>query len=130
MRRVRNVSGPIVLGVLALGSATSAAWLRLDLPIPSCTFREWTGLPCATCGTTRLVRALVTGEIVCALALNPLIFCGIVLTAAWGAFSTARSVFDLPAPRLGLGQKDRARLVLVAAAAVIANWIYLLLRGI
>ena len=60
--------------VLLLGVAGSALWLRLGLPLPGCGFREWTGLPCATCGTTRMVRALLSGDLLEAMAWNPLAF--------------------------------------------------------
>ena len=129
-RRVEALPGTIVLSALLLGGAVSAAWFRLGLPAPACRFRQWTGLPCATCGTTRLVQALGSGDVVQALSLNPLVFCGLALTVAWGSLSAVRLASGSPRRHLVLEPRDRARLLLVAAAAVIADWIYLLVRGI
>jgi len=120
----------MALVALAAGAALSAAWLRHGFPLPQCALKKWTGLPCATCGTTRLVRALLSGEIVEALSLNPLVFCGLVLTIAWGALSVARLAFDLPVHAFTIRPRERARLVLAVAVAVALNWTYLLVRGI
>ena len=130
IRRTEGRPGTLVLALLATGAALSAAWVRFGLPLPHCTLKEWTGLPCATCGTTRLVQALLSGEILAAFALNPLVFSGLVLTTAWGVTSAVRWAFDLPLRPFTVGPDHRARLVLVAVAAVILNWIYLVARGI
>ena len=130
MRRPQDLHGSLALGALAVAVALFATWLRLGLPLPACEFKQWTGLPCATCGTTRLVRALAAGEFLAALSLNPLVFGGIALTVSWGVLSATRLVFGLPERRLVLGSRARSRLVVGAAIAVIANWVYLLWRGI
>jgi Protein of unknown function (DUF2752) len=120
----------MALALLATGAALSAVWLRLGLPLPYCTLKEWTGLPCATCGTTRMIQAVLSGELVDAFALNPLVFSGLALTIVWGVASAARWAFDLPIQPFTVGPRHRARLGLAAAVAVLLNWIYLLVRGI
>ncbi len=129
-RRTDGLPGTMALALVATGAALSAAWLGLGLPLPHCTLKEWTGLPCATCGTTRLVQALLSGELVLAFALNPLVFSGLALTIVWGVASAARWAFDVPTYRFTVGPRHRARLVLAGAVAVLLNWIYLLVRGI
>ena len=124
--RTDALVGAIVLGCVGLVGLA----LRLGMTAPSCALKDWTGLPCATCGTTRLVRALASGELLEALALNPLVFCGLVALTSWSALSIVRLVVDVPAWRLVLAPADRGRLVLGLAAAVLLNWIYLVLRGI
>jgi hypothetical protein len=123
----RGFNGGAVLALLVGSLGACALWLRLGLPVPGCAFRAWTGLPCATCGSTRLIRALVSGHVVEAATLNPLVFSLLVLAAAWSGLSVARTVLDAPTPPL---VANRGRVVVAAAVAVLANWIYLVLRGI
>jgi hypothetical protein len=107
-----------------------AAWLRLDLPVPGCTFKAWSGLPCATCGTTRLIGALFAGRVVEALAWNPLVFCALALTSAWGTLAAVRSALGMPPSSLAPVPRHRGLSIVLLALAVIANWIYLVLLGI
>jgi hypothetical protein len=79
-------------------------------------------MPCATCGTTRLAHALLHGDLGGALAANPLALCALVLLAAWAALSVRW--------RVVLAPRERAALVVLGAAALIANWTYLVLRGL
>ena len=128
--RLAREPGGIVLAALALLLVLCAAWLRLGLPLPSCTFKAWSGLPCATCGTTRLLEALVAGRLVEALAWNPLVFCAIALSAVWGTLSAARSRFGLRPLRIAPGPRHRGLSIALLALALIANWVYLVLLGI
>jgi uncharacterized protein DUF2752 len=128
--RLAREPGGIVLAAMALLLVLCAAWLRLGLPVPGCTFKAWAGLPCATCGTTRLIAALVAGRLVEALTWNPLVFCAIALTSAWGTLSAARSALGLPPLSLAPAPRHRGLSIVLLALAVIANWIYLVLLGI
>ena len=130
MRRTEGLPGTMVLGLLAAGAALSAAWLRFGLPLPHCTLKEWTGLPCATCGTTRMVQAIFSGDVATAFALNPFVFCSLALTTMWGSLSATSLALGLPLPTLHLGPRFRSWFVVALVAAVIANWIYLFARGI
>ena len=126
----RWVHGSAGLGLVAVSLATSALWLRLGLPRPACAFRAWTGLPCATCGSTRLVRELLSGHVAEAAAFNPLVFSAIVLATVWSSLSIARAVLDAPARPFVPALVTRAHLVVAGAMAILANWIYLVLRGV
>jgi uncharacterized protein DUF2752 len=120
-----------LLGAVVLGSiGLVGLGLHLGLPTPSCALKNWTGLPCATCGTTRLLRAVASGDLLGALSLNPLVFCALAAVTTWSALSIMRLVVDVPAWRLVLEPADRGRLVLGLAAAVVLNWLYLLWRGV
>ena len=137
MRLVREVPqasggalGAILGGTVVAGGALAAAWFRLGLPLPVCRFRELTGLPCATCGATRMIEALLHGRILEAAAWNPLVFCGVALLCAWGALSVSRLAFGVPAWRLVVEPRDRRVLGLLAAAAAAAGWVYVIWRGI
>lgn len=47
--------------------------IRTGEDVPTCIFRRVTGVPCATCGGTRVVYALSRGDVWTALELNPLV---------------------------------------------------------
>ena len=72
----------------------------------------------------------MSGDLVEAAAFNPLVFSLLVLAAVWSSLSVARAVVDVPARPLVVGPANRGRVVVAAAVAVLANWIYLVLRGI
>lgn len=132
-RCARNSSTPalgaMVGGVLLLGAVTATVWLRLGLPRPVCSLREWTGLPCATCGSTRMVEALLSGDVVGAVAWNPLVFSVLTAIAIWSAGSAAGAALGLPAWRVVLVRRERLGFALLAAAALLGGWGYLLWRG-
>lgn|GEM_PF-444288 len=67
--------------------------LRTGEDVPTCLFRRVTGLPCATCGGTRVVYALSRGQVQTALELNPLVAVMVVagpLVVAWFAWRSRR----------------------------------------
>lgn len=113
-----------------------AAWLALvgaavyfapraeDAPA-LCTFKRLTGVPCPTCGTTRMTMALSRGDVASALALNPLMATLFAASLVWLIL------------RLGCGRtitlattkRQRRMLWLAAAIMLCANWVYLILAG-
>jgi hypothetical protein len=121
--------GAIFGGVLALGAALSALWLWLGLPRPLCHFREWTGIPCPTCGSTRLADAVLSGKLVEAFLWNPLVFLSLTAVAGWALLSIALWLFDLPAWRLNLEPRERVAARLLAMAAIVAGWGWVIWRG-
>jgi hypothetical protein len=117
----------IWLCVTVAAAAIGLMWLALQLPVPQCTFRTISGLPCVTCGATRGAMALARGDISTAFWLNPLVFAGIAAIALFDAYALV--VLLARAPRLRVAfASPRARPVLVAisCAALLLNWIYLL----
>lgn len=127
--RAGLVVGAWIGGALVAGAALAALWLRLGLPIPSCLFREWTGIPCPSCGSTRMVEALLSGDVSGALACNPLVFAGLAALGVWAVASTARVLFRLPVWRITFEPRERLRLRILAIAALVASWSYLIWRG-
>ena len=96
-----------------------------------CLFKAGTGVPCPTCGTTRVLQALSGGDLMTALVMNPLAVLALVggafyLAYAWlvmaGALRPARPGWLTPPMPLWL----RLGLPLV----VVANWLYLMAAGI
>lgn len=120
---------PWALALVLLWGAlvASAVYLegRTGQPISLCLFRRLTGWPCLTCGSTRAVLGLLRGDVVGALAANPLV-------VAVGALATLALAL-----RVALGRELRlhptalqGRLAWAGAFALgLGNWAYLVLRG-
>jgi len=121
--------GTLFGGVMVLAAGLAALWLRLGLPQPACHFRNWTGVPCPTCGSTRMVEALLRGEIVAALGWNPLVFLALAGVAVWAVVSTVNRLFGLPALRVIFGSRERQLLRVGAVTVLAAAWAYLIWRG-
>jgi len=128
--RTRFPSGEFALGAaLVAFGLLGAAWLRLGLPTPVCQFHSLTGLPCITCGGTRCLRHLFSGDIATAISWNPLVFFGAILAGLFAVYLVAASVLGWP--RLRIREVTGADLRIFRAALagiVLVNWIYLLLR--
>lgn len=117
------------LVVFAATAVVGAAWLLSPLPTPACWFHTLTGQPCPTCGGTRCIRSLLDGNLPAAVQWNPLVAFGAVLAAAWSLYALVVIVLRLPRVRVGLTSPLESRALRVGVAlAVVANWIYLVLR--
>jgi hypothetical protein len=92
---------------------------------PLCLFRRVTGVPCATCGSTRSVRAIARGEPLEAIALNPLFAALLLAAVAWAVLriGLGRRV------RLDLTARQRGWLWALLAAAFAANWVWVVVRA-
>ena len=120
-----------IFGAVGLtGAALAALWLRLGLPLPVCYFHQWTGLPCPSCGSTRLVESLLAGDLLGAARWNPLVFLALAGVALWAALSTARLLLGRPAWRVELRSGERVALRFLAGAALVAGWAYLIWNGV
>lgn len=115
-------------GVTAGGLAAGAAWAAMAAVLlvvgapegapPACNLRRVTGVPCPACGGGRAAAALVQGDVIGAVAWNPLVVLG----------GPAAAVL-VAAARSGDGRARRRRIAWgVAAAAVAANWGYVAWR--
>jgi hypothetical protein len=97
------------------------------LAVPyACPLRALAGIPCATCGMTHAFVHLAHGEVARAFAASPL---GAILAAgAWlyALLDLARVAAGAPLPPAG-PRALRAAAAL-GAAAVLANWAWLLVR--
>lgn len=133
-QRAVEVTGPrlgtIVGCLLVLGAGVAAIWLRLGLPRPICHFREWTGVPCPTCGSSRMIEALLSGDAFEALRWNPLALLTLGLLASWAVTSTLRHLCGLPRLHPVLESWERTALRLSAVALLVAGWAYLIWRGV
>lgn len=93
----------------------------------TCKWKVLTGLPCAGCGGTRALLLLGHGDWRSALLMNP---GAVLLTVAFGIVSMyAASVVFLGLPPWRPSWAARVPWRWVAAASIMANWVYLLAAG-
>lgn len=125
MRRERQLGffwGAAALALVAVSPFAPGAATRL----PSCFFREITGIPCPTCGGTRAALALLSGDLAGAFHANPLVAAAFVLLVGGGLVAGAIAL-------AGRGVREPERIPGWARAAVIlvlaANWLWLIVDG-
>jgi hypothetical protein len=121
------------LAWLLAGGAVSALVLAPLAPallrgVPGCPLHAWTGLPCPGCGSTRAVLALLRGDVLGAVAWNPLAGLGLALLGVACALAPVWVAAGWPLPSLDAVLPARTRFVLVAA--LVLNWVYLVLRRV
>ena len=116
--------------VMAFGAVAGAVWLKLGMPVPACRLRELTGVPCPTCGSTRLAEELLRGHVLDAFAANPLVFLALAGLAVWAIASTVTRLLRLPTVRVRLDKRERLVLSLAAVASLAASWVYVILRDV
>ena len=116
--------------VMAFGAVVGAVWLKLGMPVPACRLRELTGVPCPTCGSTRLAEELLRGHVLDAFAANPFVFLALVAVAVWAVASAVTRLLRLPTARLHFDKRERLVLKLVAVAGLVASWAYVILRDV
>jgi hypothetical protein len=130
---MRARPGALPLGAifLAIGAvaAFAVAVLHLDrLPILVCLFRATTGLPCLTCGATRALAALASGDLTGALVLNPLATMGALALVPWGVGDLALATRGR-ALSLEVAPAAARAIRVLAGVALLANWAYLVAAG-
>lgn len=116
------------IGVIAV----VVAWLFPHVTViqrawPSCSFREFTGYPCASCGMTRAFVRSAYGEFESAFSVTPL---GFLLFWAMVTFSVVTlatwAIPALPRPQLTLETSAAKWSARVLPAVIVAiNWLWL-----
>ena len=122
--------GAVFGAVLLAAGLLAAVWRSLALPVPRCLFHLWTGIPCPGCGSTRMVDAVLAGDLAAAAAFNPLVLAGLGGIAVWAVVSVSRIALGLPPRRVVLAPRERTALRLLGAALLAAGWSYLVWRGV
>ena len=116
--------------LLAFAAAGLLLWIRFGLPLPLCRFREMTGLACPTCGSTRMVRALLEGNLAAAAGWNPFMFVALACFAVWAVASASLRVLGHPGWRIELAKREWRALQIAFVVALVGSWIYLIWRGV
>ena len=116
-----------------MGSASLAAvvvgLLGLDrIPVTFCAIKSMSGIPCATCGSTRAFARLFDLDLAGALAMNPFTTIVALLIAVW-ALADLVLLPRRKALRVGFSPPVGRWVRILAFGAFIANWIYLLAVG-
>ncbi len=114
----------VVLGVTGLVLVYFDA-----VPVMLCPFKEITGFPCPTCGSTRLVYSLLDFHILDAFHYNPGLMAAGGLFGMWCLYGLISQISGRALDvRLSTweGHSVRAAVVLI----VLLNWIYLILAGV
>jgi hypothetical protein len=124
VRGVLLLSGWFVVCALVTGLS------RLTFVWPSCHFREWTGIPCLTCGSTRMVDALLSGDLLAAMAWNPLVFLTLAAVTVWVVLAAVGIGLGRPSRRLILAPRERLGMGLLCAGLLALDWSYLIWRGV
>ena len=133
MLTLRARAGGLPLGAIFLGIGVLAAFavavLHLDrLPILICVFRATTGIPCLTCGATRALGELVSGDLAGALVMNPLATLAAFALVPWGIADLALMTRGR-ALALQVAPGGGRALRVMAVTALAANWAYLVAAG-
>jgi hypothetical protein len=102
-------------------AAVLSQWL--DEPVTLCALKRLTGVPCATCGSTRAVLHLLGGRVGQAFATQPLV----MAAAAIGAVVLGLRVIFARRISLELTRLQRRIGWGVIAALFAANWAYIIL---
>ena len=116
---------PSLLFLLGLMLLARVA-LHYQLPLPACPLREMTGVPCPSCGSTRAFAALAGLDFAGALRLNPLVSLAAGIAGAVWLCALLRG--DETVNRLSKWLGANTFLKALLAAALLLNWLYLLLR--
>ena len=122
--------GALVLGAWVIGCLFVLALSRLSILWPVCHFREWTGIPCLTCGSTRMIDALLSGNLLEAAMWNPLVFLVLAGATAWVCVVAGAMALGRRVPRLVPAPRERLGLWILGTGMLAADWAYLICRGV
>ena len=114
------------VAVVLLMLATRAEQLAQTLPV--CTFKALVGIPCPTCGATRVTLALASLDFSAALRINPLATVALMAFVVGGLIAGLSALWGRPLKEPGWNLRPIERLGVVAV--VVANWAYLVSSGI
>jgi hypothetical protein len=127
----KRTQGRTEFGIIYGGIALLAICIGRFLPVltfvPSCVFRDLTGVPCPTCGATRSVVHLARGEFFASFGMNPLVSLCFVIAAF--AFFYSLITLLVGVPKIGVVLSDREKNIVRSGtiALILANWCYLIL---
>lgn len=96
--------------------------LQQQPTVPSCPLKANLGIPCLTCGATRVALALHNLDLITAFATNPLVTVYAVVLVCGGLIAGGLAWANRPLPQLVLPGATRWILL----SGILLNWIYLI----
>jgi hypothetical protein len=128
----KRTANQIEFGIIYGGIALLMLGVGWMLPIlsfaPDCVFKGLTGIPCPTCGSTRSVVHLAHGDILSALAMNPLTTLCLFAAIVYFIASLISVVFDLPRINFLLADKEKNVMRAGVVMILFAQWAYLIIQ--
>jgi hypothetical protein len=94
--------------------------------IPPCQFREWSGIPCPTCGATRVGVLLGQFQFYKAFLTNPLFSIIYMAIAGWGLYSVL-ALFVKRQLTVSPSAKEKMAVKLVILLSIPVNWLYMII---
>ena len=120
----------LVVSIISLLGAIIARFFPALLGfIPACSFREWTGLPCPTCGATRAGYHLLHMNWNQAIVHNPLFVLIYLILAFWGV-NTVAGLFSGKNVVFYLNNREKSWVRRLVLFAIPVNWLILILLNI
>lgn len=116
----------IIYGSIAVLCALAVKYLPIAHIAPSCVFRGMSGIPCPTCGVTRTLFSLTKGNLLDAVAMNPLAAILMFAAIAYCLYSIVSFLFSMRRIMFSLSEPEKDGMRIAAAMIVLANWGYLL----
>ena len=100
---------------------------RVASTLPACPLKTAIGIPCLTCGSTRVGVALSRLDLLSAVSINPLAALAWITLVAGGLIAGLLALWDVPVrePDWRLSIPTRGLLVMV----LLTNWVYLVGAG-
>jgi len=126
----RELDHELIWGSVGLAMGIIGLFFPLERVHLRCPFKATTGFACPTCGMTRSFIHLRRLEFAAAFAANPLIAAFAVFAAVYCAYALAAVVFRTRRIRIAPTRPwEPMAIRILALAAVLANWIYLVAVG-
>lgn len=117
------IFGTITLVLIGVGRLQSVSSLA-----PDCIFRELTGIPCLTCGSTRSVIHLSHGEIHSAFCMNPLTTLCLLSAILYFIYSLLSAACNLPRINIDFTPKERTIITTGVILLLLTQWTYLTIQ--
>lgn len=95
-----------------------------------CLLRRWSGIPCPTCGGTRCVEQVLTGDLMSAFHTQPLVFLSVWAGGVVLFYLSIAGLVGWPVVQVRLERrKERTAIAVLLLILLLLNWIYLICRS-
>jgi len=129
----KRTTGDIEYGIIFGGMSLVTLIIARIMPVlslaPSCFFKTITGIPCPTCGATRSVVYLASGEISAAIIMNPLVALCVLAAVLIFFLSLVTLAFDLPRINMVLTTEEGNAMRSGVIILILVQWAYLIVTS-